>query len=232
MNEKIKVNEKIKAILFLVIFMMFCTFLTCNKIIQKKQEQKIANLENMIADLKDELIPIKFKVEKIKHDKTFIRLLFLDLAGNKIKEEKLSLTGNEIHFDFQVVKLRDKKIASGKNKNQTLEQFLFYPYKIYSENIKPNDGIDLCRLYNKNNFPSIYKGFESFLNEDNKKYSNAYSKKLTQTFEYILNDELGKLAEQFGSAVHNMPGISEFKKGYTYSIVCHPHTGGIEIRSE
>jgi hypothetical protein len=47
-----------------------------------------------------------------------------------------------------------------------------------------------------------------------------------------LNDELGKLAEQFGSAVHNMPGISEFKKGYTYSIVCHPHTGGIEIRSE
>ncbi|MEE1290057.1 MAG: hypothetical protein UHW86_03375 [Spirochaetota bacterium] len=225
-------NKKVNIIItfgIILIFCLFLFFLSCN--IQKRQEQKIANLENMIANLKDELIPIKFKAEK-KNDKTFIRLLFLDLAGNKIKDEKLSLTGNEIHFDFQVVKLCDKKIASGKNKNQTSEQFLFYPYKIYSENIKPNDGIDLCRLYNKNNFPSIYKGFESFLNEDNKKYSNAYSKKLTQTFEYILNDELGKLAEQFGSAVHNMPGISEFKKGYTYSIVCHPHTGGIEIRSE
>lgn len=72
----------------------------------------------------------------------------------------------------------------------------------------------------------------NFLPEDRQKYEKGYTEKIAQTFEYILNGELEKLTNQYGSAVHDMQGISEFKKGYVYSVVCHPHTGGIEIRSE
>ena len=30
-------------------------------------------------------------------------------------------------------------------------------------------------------------------------------------------------------AVHELKNISRFKKGFVYNVLCHPHTGGIEI---
>ena len=35
--------------------------------------------------------------------------------------------------------------------------------------------------------------------------------------------------EQHGVAVHDLKSVSEFKKGFVYKVVCHPHSGGIEI---
>jgi hypothetical protein len=206
-----------------------CAFFSSCKFIQKLQERKIVNLENMVAELEDEYTPIKFRLNKTKDGENTIKILFLDLAGNTIKEDKASLKGKEVHFDFQVVRLTSK---NKKSKTISGEQYLFFPYRIYSEKIKPENGIDLCSFYDEKGFPAIYKGFENYLSDETKKFENAYSKKISQSFEYILKGELEKINNQFGSAVHDMQGISEFKKGYTYSVICHPHTGGIEIRGE
>lgn len=211
---------------------IICSCFSSCKFIQKWQERKIANLENMVAELEEEYTPIKFRLNKTKDGENTIKILFLDLAGNTIKEDKASLNGKEVHFDFQVVKLSSGNKKNKKSKTVSGEQYLFFPYKIYSEKIEPEKGIDLCSFYDEKGFPAIYKGFENYLSDETKKFENAYSKKISQSFEYILKGELEKINNQFGSAVHDMQGISEFKKGYTYSVICHPHTGGIEIRSE
>lgn len=219
-----------KKYLLFFIFIVFCELISSCKFIQKKQEERVLNLENMVAQLEDEFIPVKFKIQKNKKGEALIKILFLDLCGDKIKEGDLSLIGDEIYFDFQVVKLSDGKNIS--SKELSLEQYMFFPYKIYSEYLEPANGIDLCNFYDSKNFPLIYTGFENYLIDSNKKYEKSYSEKISQTFSYIVNGDLEKLSNQFGSAVHDIQGIYEFKSGYTYSIVCHTHTGGIEIRSE
>ncbi len=224
-------QKTIKLCFFMILFSLFCSLFSSCKLIQRIQERKIANLENMISDLEEEYTPIKFKMEKKNDSETTLRVLFLDLNGKTIKNEKVTLEGTEVHFDFQVIKLAAGK-KNKKNKSLTTDQFMFYPYKIYTEKIEPQNGIDLCNIYNENDFPAIFNGFEEFLTEENKKFENAYKEKISQTFVYILNDEMEMLTNQYGSAVHDMQGISEFKKGYVYSVICHPHTGGIEIRRQ
>ena len=222
---------KTKMFRFFLICMVIAGLSSCSYI-QKIQGRKIADLETMVSSLEDEYVPIKFKLNKTKGDEISIKVLFQDLEGNTIKEETVSILGSEIHFDFQVIQLTPEKKNTKKVEKSTLAQYMFYPYKIYSEKVEPENGIDLCTFYDKKGFPAIYEGFVNFLPEDRQKYEKGYTEKITQTFEYILNGELEKLTNQYGSAVHDMQGISEFKKGYVYSVVCHPHTGGIEIRSE
>jgi len=219
------------SLFFILILIFFVLNFSSCSLIQKRQKKKITNLEEMISELQSETIPLKFKVQKNSNNEIELIIFFLDLNGNIIRQEPITIQGKELHFDFQVIELHNNTKAK-KSEQIISKQYLFYPYKIYTDIIPPIDGIKLCPYYQENGFPAIYKGFESYLSDKNMKFKNAYEQKMTQTFEYVLNEDLENLTNQFGNAVHDMKEISSFKKGYTYSLVCKTHTGSIEPRGE
>ena len=188
------------------------------------QEVKISNLQNMIAELEEEYVPLRFEMTGSGDGKS-VNVSFLDLNGSVIREKEIDVNGTEAHFDFKVIELPPVKDSDS-------QQFMFFPYKFYSEKTAPEDGLSLYDLYNKSGFPAIYTGFEKSLSTENYIYKNEYTQKLSETFGCILNEETEKLSGFFGNAVHDANNIFEFKKGYTYSLVCHPHTGAIEVRRE
>ena len=219
--------SKIKQIGTFILIALICSMISSCSLIKKYQAAKIAELEDMVATLEEETIPLKFKILDKNDGKITVMIKFLDLNGEIAKEETLELTGEELFFDSQIIKLERKD-----QKNKTEEQYMFFPFKIYTDEVAPENGIELCSLYDENDFPAIYKGFDALLPEVNEKLVLAYSEMIIQTFAYIRAGEFEKLSNQYGSAVHDMEGISEFKKGYLYSVVCHPHTGAVEIMRE
>ena len=191
---------------------------------QDWQQVKISNLQNMIAELEEEYVPLRFEMTGSDENKS-VNVRFIDLNGSVAADQVIDLDGTEAHFDFKVIELSSAN-------NSDSQQFMFFPYKFYSEKTAPENGISLYKFYNKSGFPAIYRGFENHLSSQNILNKNEYTEKLHETFKYILNEETDKLSGFFGNAVHDANNIFEFKKGYTYSLVCHPHTGAIEVRRE
>lgn len=196
-------------------FIVMC-FVGC-KIISYQQQEQIYHLENIIAELKQELVPLKFKVLKSSENEIEIETSFYDLEDKCFAKKQLKLDGEELFFDFQVIKL---------DKNN----YMFFPTKVYTNLMAPENGIDLTNFYNNKGFPEIYNKLENFLSDENKKTYSAYKEKIVSVFNYVREDNLDFIDEQFGNAVHDMKEISKFKKGYSYKIICHPHTGSIEIQ--
>ena len=139
---------KIKMFRFFLICMVIAGLSSCSYI-QKIQGRKIADLETMVSSLEDEYVPIKFKLNKTKGDEISIKVLFQDLEGNTIKEETVSILGSEIHFDFQVIQLTPEKKNSKKVEKSTLAQYMFYPYKIYSEKVDRKMELTCARSMTK-----------------------------------------------------------------------------------
>ena len=170
------------------------------------------------SELKEEICPVQFKVLKSKNSEIQIEVKYLDLEGKEAsKRQSYNLSGEEIHFDFTVIKLNEKN-------------YLFFPKTLYTNTIAPESGTNLTAHYSEKAYPVIYNKLEKFVKADDSKNLKLYKEEISHLFSLVESENVDMINDKFGNAVHNMNGITEFKKGYSYKIICHPHTGSIEIQ--
>lgn len=170
----------------------------------KQQEQKIANLETVIQNLKKETMPLAFQISGRTDSTISFGIKFLDENGNEVSKYQQTIKGRELFFDFFNVK-------EGNN-------YLAFPDKVFSDAVSPSQGIDLKPLYEKDGFPMIYQS---------ENISEKVRKSLIDLFATVKSGDAGN-RDQFGNAVHDLDGIKTFEPGITYQIITHTK-GGIEI---
>lgn len=192
----------------LLIILLGGLLLYLGKGILSFQEQEIADLEDKIALLKSQHTPIKFKVTEKTAEKISFSMAFFDAEGQKISSENFSLNGKELMFDFYLIKVRDRYVA--------------FPYKVFTDEIAPDNGTLLFSYYDKDNFPQIF--FSKNMDLELKKL-------LTILFEKSKSGEIEKEETYFGNVVHDIAGIKEFKQGYVYKIVSFS-AGGMEVTED
>ena len=82
-------------------------------------------------------------------EKTY-KIEILSEDGETISSQQVKLRGNQIAIDSIAVNFEYSEIETGKNQN------IAYPYRIYSEYMKPDEGIPLTCMFNEENLPVIY----------------------------------------------------------------------------
>ena len=80
----------------------------------------------------------RYKIEVLSED------------GETVSSQELVLKGREIAIDSINVNFEYSEIETGKNQN------IAYPYRVYSEYMKPDEGIPLTCMFNEENLPVIY----------------------------------------------------------------------------
>jgi len=196
-------KKVIKIVVFIIILGFIATAIFF--VINKLQKQKIELLESKIGDLKEESIPIRFKILDYDDNYINVAIKLYDADNNEIIRKELHLEGDQLAFDFLVLPINDKFIA--------------FPYKIYTNKIAPDLAETIFSYYDINGFPQIfyYKNINYQLTES-----------LTDIFDKIKTGDTDKLENIFGSMVQDVKKENMFKERQIYKIVIRTK-GGIEI---
>ncbi|MBN1253326.1 MAG: DUF2304 domain-containing protein [Bacteroidales bacterium] len=187
------------SILVIILFTSYCF---------KNQKNKIKLLEENIALLKEENIPLKFKISEKTNDSITLTIKLYNADNKEINEIKQKLSGQELSFDFYVVQIKDKYVA--------------FPSKIFTDKIAAADGINLYGYYDRNSYPEIF--YHTDINKD------VYDG-LQDIFTKIKAGQLDSINNYFGNMVHDIKEFKSFLPGNVYSIVTRTK-GGIEIIEE
>ncbi len=189
------------GLLILLVGFLLLSGITCN------QTEKITQLEQKISLLKEENIPVKFKILNKKDGKISVAVKFFDSQEKSEPINRLVETfeGNELSFDFLIISVKDKK--------------LIFTYKIYTDKIAPINGKNITDLYDKNGFPQIF--YHKGIDKEFKEILSAVFTKI-KTGNYDADDKY------FGSMVHDVAGFKQYKEGRIYKIITRTK-GGIEV---
>ncbi len=171
----------------------------------KIQEKRIENLEDHIAFLKAESVPVKFRIDEKTDSLIKVTIKFYDLDDNEIAKTQQQVYGEELSFDFWVIPVKDKYVA--------------FPHKLFSDQIAPKNGIILTGFYDKQGFPQIFH---------HSQITNQGKEAFTLLFDELKTDSIQHDLKQFGNMVHDIKQIKSFQEGYVYKIVVHTK-GGIEV---
>ncbi|MCR4422248.1 MAG: hypothetical protein NUV32_07255 [Exilispira sp.] len=193
------------AIIILFIIAGFILKITYNFVVQSR-----VNVEKAISILKDEFVPLKMKIF-IDGNKISYQLKFYDLMGTNVAALNNEISGNQLFIDFYVINIKDN--------------FLFFPYLIYSNEIPPVMGKKIFDIYEKNYdgilFPEIYASEN--MNEN-------YLKFISSIWQAIKSGNITFFSSNYnGNALHLLSNISEIDPNSVYEFVCHTSKGGIEI---
>jgi len=193
------------AIIILFIIAGFILKITYNFVVQSR-----VNVEKAISILKDEFVPLKMKIF-IDGNNISYQLKFYDLMGTNVAALNNEISGNQLFIDFYVIKIKDN--------------FLFFPYLIYSNEIPPVMGKKIFDIYEKNYdgilFPEIYASEN--MNEN-------YLKFISSIWQAIKSGNITFFSSNYnGNALHLLSNISEIDPNSVYEFVCHTSKGGIEI---
>ena len=193
--------KKLKYVLIIMVLGAIIFFATCIRY----QRERITKLENNIRLLKEECVPIRFKLLDRSSDSLLVAVKFYDGDNNEIVRREFSLYGKELSFDFYVAEFG--------------ERYICFPVKMFTDMIAADDGIVLTDLYDKGGMPYIYyyKGISQELMEG-----------LSELFENVKSGDALEDQDGFGSMVHDVDGVKLFNVGVVYKIVLHTK-GGIEI---
>lgn len=199
-----------KSVSVLVVIMLLVGLVAISCVganwILKYQRAKIANLSEQIISLKEEICFTKFKILDRKENSMKVDIRFYDFEEHLVASTVIPLAGNRLFLDFSVIKTDENS-------------YLFFPIKVFSDQISAEEGIDLLELYNHNGYPAIYNKWK--LKAEQQRY-------LCDLYEQL---RLGKKinTEFFGSALHDLASVADFQEGVVYEVVCHPHQGGVEV---
>jgi hypothetical protein len=177
------------------------------------QRAQIASLEDSIKGLKDSQLLARFVIESKQDGLIRFTLRLYDAEGREVNETKpkvdypTSLKGGELMLSFRVFSLKDGKTR------------LFFPDRVFTDEIAPDSGVSLVPYYDLGGIPAIYRsdsmGQESL--EAIFRRSGIFDRVKSGAFE----------GSEYGSFVHDMKSLSEFKTGIPYKVVAHTR-GGIE----
>jgi hypothetical protein len=197
-------KRKILIILFSAVAvgaLVFGVFgvLTCN------QQKKIAQLEEHIDKLKAVQTPIRFKITERTDEDFEVALKYFDANDEVINRVEKKFKGSELSLDFVEFKVKDSYVA--------------FPYKMYSDEIAPDDGYLMLNDYDKAGFPQIF--YQKGLNPELKKG-------LQKLFENLKENKVNPFETYFGNMVHDLKGVKNYQTGVVYKVIVHTK-GGIEV---
>jgi hypothetical protein len=172
------------------------------------QKEKIKQLEDKIALLKEEHIPIRFKISEKTLDSIKLVVKFYNADDEEINKLETKLPGQELSFDFYIVPVKDKFVA--------------FPSKLFSNVIAASDGISVYEFYNNDGFPQIF---------ESKNMDLDLKTGLQNLFGQIKAGQIDSINHHFGNMVHDIKDLRAFMPNMVYTIVCHTK-GGIEIKEE
>ena len=208
-----------KSVFMLLVFGFILLAAATVGCILKFQEREIARLEDQIQYLEEEFVPMKFEIQEKKDSVISVKTKYYDMDGNEVGSSSVKLSGSELNFDFEVIQFSEKA-------------FIFFPSGIYTDTMALVDKAVISGDYEKNGFPRIYDGMKLYDAEGNPLDKDGTEQIRSQLSDYLNIVRKGAASsetEQHGVAVHDLKSVSEFKKGFVYKVVCHPHSGGIEI---
>lgn len=197
--KKTKQNLLLLVILFGLLFQSSCV---------QEQEKKIKQLEDNIAQLKEQNTPLKFKIIEKTNDSISLVVKFYNADNKELNKLEQKLGGQELSFDFYVVPVKDRYVA--------------FPSKIFTDKMAADDGIVLYEYYNQNDFPAIFNSKD--INPD-------LYEGLKDVYRKVKAGQLDSLNEHFGNMVHDIKEFKSFLPENVYSVVTHTK-GGIEIIEE
>lgn len=181
-----------------------------SNIIRGCSERKKVELEQQIDFLTEDFSPMAFEISKNSNSEIKLKTVFYDIEGNKVGSQNVKLNGEELNFDFQVIKLSDKS-------------FIFFPCGIYTEQIAINDAVKIAESYNNDGFPEIYNGILELEDDKGKKLDLTSKNTITETlemyFSMVMDGQTEFDTEAHGVAVHDIKNVSQFKKGFVYEVI-------------
>ena len=107
------------------------------------------------------------------------RVDILSEEGDVVSSQEVTLRGNRIAIDSITVNSEYSEIESGHRQN------IAYPYRVYSELMKPDDAVPLTCMFNGEELPVIYCLEEDSIYGMTK---DVFFKRLKELFD-ILKDE-------------------------------------------
>jgi len=196
--------KKLKV--FFVLSLFFFSTIVLFKYCTDFQESKIAKLQAKIDQLKSETVPMKFVILERSNGNIKFIVKFLNTKGENIAKDTMMLKGSELSFDFYSIPISS-------------DHFIAFPYKIFTDEIAPKDGILLFDYYDNNNFPEIYK---------DDKMDKDVKEGLTVLFGLLKQGRETEIEGNFGNMVHDLKNIRQFRTDEVYKIVSRTK-GGIEV---
>ncbi len=172
----------------------------------KKQEKKIAKLEDKINFLKKETVPMRFKILQKDTANITFAVKFYDQDSTEFTADTIRLAGQELSFDFAVIPIKkDYSIA--------------FPTKIFTNKLPAKNGKSLFEYYDDHGFPQTMS-----INGADEEYINL----MTDLFAKIKAGDTEKIKGIYGSMVQDIAKLNEFQVNHIYKIVIHTK-GGIEV---
>jgi hypothetical protein len=186
------------------------------------QKERIALLESASSKLKSETVPIKFMVLSREGGQIKARIKLYDLAGGEVAVIEKSWPGKELYIDMLLEPVRTAR------ESKEPDSWIAFPYRIFTDELSAASGSLLFDAYDGGGFPEVLGGAE---------WSPAERLAISTAFADARRKAASGLpaadASQgvFGSAAHEISGISSFEVGIVYKVVCRVK-GGIEIAED
>ena len=168
-----------------------------------RQREKLESLKSSIAALKQEHVPMRFKIISRSGGGLKAKLKLYDMDENEIAAVESEMTGESLFLDFVSVSVD--------------EGYLAFPKSIFTEMVPPEKGLSLFPLYDRKGFPEVFA---------TKGMSETLRAELTALFSTLKQGRA--VDDAFGNAVHDITEFKAFETGVVYRVVARLK-GGIEV---
>jgi hypothetical protein len=169
----------------------------------QSQKEKLVQLKANIAQLKEEHVPMRFKVVGREDGQIVAKVKLYDMDGSEIGAAESTLPGESLFLDFISVPLEKK--------------FLAFPHSIFTDAVPARDGIQLFPLYDRGEFPEVFA---------TDGINDALKKDLTALFAKVKQGSA--VNGSFGNAVHDIKEFKTFDEDVVYRVIARLK-GGLEI---
>jgi hypothetical protein len=213
--------------------------LWCGGILQNFQDGTIAEKQETIDKISERFIPVRFRITGRENEKLKAEFRFYSmLTGNpgEINMETMpgekEIPGSRALFDLEGTELFIDTLRI----RDTKRVFLFipagevnwvFPYRIFTNYMKPDEGQPVFPYYDRDGFPAIYEGLSA---------DSLNRELLSRVFADLKNN--GKITDRAlrnrvtGNAVHDIAKFSRYKTDVWYSLAVNMKNGVMEIIEE
>jgi hypothetical protein len=208
-------------------------------LIQDSQERTIERRQAEIARLEERFIPLRFRITGREENKLTAEFRFYSLLtgnpaepGMEALAQNREIPGGRASFDLEGTELFIDALRVRDTRRVLLiipagEVNWVFPYRVFTDAMKPDEGRPVFPYYDRDNFPAIYEGLdEDSLNR------NLLSLVFTDLKTHGRITDRGLRNRVTGNAVHDVAKFSRYKTGVWYSLAVNMKNGAMEIIEE
>jgi hypothetical protein len=200
--------------------------------IEEGQKKREAVKVEQLRQLTEVSVPVRFKVLERKDGRIKAEFQFYSVVMDNINDMEyrieqnaslnsrvLELEGNELFIDFLKYE-EEAGIFSH-------PVYWAFPYRVFTDRIAPDNGVQIYQDYDRGGFPSVYNAF----NLDSTARQNL-SNHFLEIKQYGNLEDSDLRKKISGNAMHDMQKVAQFRVDRWYDIAVHIRKGTIEFVAE